>query len=324
MEPQLKPSDYAQFLTDEYLSSYIKQGGAAVKVAVCADEASSSTLAQELRTRASAAGYQTALIDAARTKVHLIQNIFFGTASQLDWADLVRRVAEVVVVSTYGSSLAGATDLPAIVQATGMDQYQVKQDVKKTISRLVVTNYALAKDFRLAMTQLLLAQMEPEPFTEQARSSILDWLNGELRLISALKEYQIYHKIARHNARTMLESTARWVATAGLSGLCVIMDWWQLAAPRRSGPEDESICYTPGNIMDGYEVLRQFIDATDDMDHLFILVMLPSALIDEDPGAKRSVARYPALKTRIWEDVKDKSRANPCAPMVHVAAQGGL
>ncbi len=319
MEPQLRPSDYAQFLADEYLSSYVKKGGAAVKVAVCADEASSSALAAELHDRALAAGYQTALVDATRTKVHLIQNIFFSAASQIDWADLVRRVAEVIVVSTYGPSLAGVTDLPAIVQVTGMDQYQVKQDVQKTIRRLVVTNYGLAKDFRLAMTQLLLAQMEPEPFTEQARSSILDWLSGELRLISALKEYQIYHKIARHNARTMLESTARWVATAGLSGLCIVMDWGRLAAPRRGGSEDERIYYTPGNIMDGYEVLRQFIDATDDMEHLFILVMLPPALIDEDPGAKRSVARYPALKTRIWEDVRDKSRANPCAPMVHVS-----
>jgi len=319
MEPRLTPETYAQFLADEYLSSYIRQGGAAVKVAVCADEASSSALAAELRARASAAGYQTALIDAATTKVHLIQNVFFSTASQLDWTDLTRRVAEDVVVSTYGSSLAGVTDLPTIVQATGTDQYQVKQNVQRTIRRLVVTNYALAKDFRLAMTQLLLAAMEPEPFTEQARSSILDWLRGELRLIAALKEYQIYHKIARHNARTMLESTARWIAAAKLSGLCVIMDWGQLAVPRRGGAEDERVYYTPGNIMDGYEVLRQFIDATDDMDHLFILVMLPDTLLDEDPGAKRSVARYPALKTRIWEDVRDKSRANPCAPMVHVA-----
>ncbi len=71
--------------------------------------------------------------------------------------------------------------------------------------------------------------------------------------------------------------------------------------------------------MDGYEVLRQFIDATDDMEHLFILVMLPSCADRRRPRAKRSVARYPALKTRIWEDVRDKSRANPCAPMVHVS-----
>jgi hypothetical protein len=319
MGPCLAPEAYARFLADEYLSSYIKEGGAAVKVAVCDDEASSSALASELRTRALSEGYQTASIDAAATKIHLIQNIFFGAASQLDWTELTRRMAEEVVISTYGSSLVGVTDLPAVVDATGMDPYQVKQDVQKTIRRLVVTNYALAKDFRLAMTQLLLAEMEPEPFTEQARSSILDWLHGELRLISALKECQIYHKIARHNARTMLESTARWSAAAKLSGLCVIMDWRQLAVPRKAGAEDERVYYTPGNIMDGYEVLRQFIDATDDMDHLFILVMLPDALLDEDPGAKRSVARYPALKTRIWEDVRDKSRPNPCAPMVHVA-----
>lgn len=320
MEPRLTPQDYAQFLADEYLSSYVKQGGAAVKVAVCGDEASSSALAGEVRARALTAGYQTAFVDAGATKVHLIQNIFFSVAGQLDWNDLVRRFAEIVVVSTYGSSLAGITDLPSIVQATGQDQYQVKQDIRNTLRRLVLTNYAFAKDFRLAMTQLLLAHMEPEPFTEQARSAIVDWLHGELRLISALKEYQIYHKIARHNARTMLESAARWIAAARLSGLCIVMDWGRLAEPRKSGAAEDKVYYTPGNIMDGYEVLRQFIDATDDMDHLFMLVMLPKSLIDEDPAAKRSVARYPALKTRIWEDVKDRSRANPCAPMVHVSA----
>ena len=73
--------------------------------------------------------------------------------------------------------------------------------------------------------------------------------------------------------------------------------------------------------MDAFEVLRQFIDATDEMEHMMVLVVAPEELLDTE--SKRGFAAYRALRNRIWDDVRDRERPNPCAPMVRVGAAVG-
>ncbi|MEI6448775.1 MAG: BREX system ATP-binding domain-containing protein, partial [Actinomycetes bacterium] len=71
-----------------------------------------------------------------------------------------------------------------------------------------------------------------------------------------------------------------------------------------------------------YEVLRQFIDATDEMEGLLVVVSAPEALLDD--FSNRSLQKYRALRNRIWDDVRDRSYPDPYAPMVRLAAlQGG-
>jgi hypothetical protein len=71
--------------------------------------------------------------------------------------------------------------------------------------------------------------------------------------------------------------------------------------------------------LDAFEVLRQLIDDAEHFAGLLLVVLADDALIGDDP--KRSVGAYPALKMRIWDDVRPEGRDNPLAPLVRLARQ---
>ncbi|MCZ7664764.1 MAG: ATP-binding protein [Thermoleophilia bacterium] len=321
MVPEIGVEEYAAFLSAEYLESFVGSGGSAVKVAVVPDPRHAGALNDDVMRRAGLRSYTAVAVDSACTRVHLIQQIFFAVAAELDWAAYARKVVDTMLVRIYGEDVRGAGTLEQVARLTELDETLVRTEVGKALSNDVLRNYALAKDFRIAMMHLCLAELEPEAYTEEGRLAVLEWLRGELRLISALKEMSIFQRIARHNARSILASTARWVHQAGSPGLCLVINAGRLAVSRRGDVADEGLYYTPAAVMDAYEVLRQFIDATDEMEHVMILVVAPAELLDAE--SKRGFAAYPALRNRIWDDVRDRNRVNPCAPMVRIAGDRG-
>jgi hypothetical protein len=70
--------------------------------------------------------------------------------------------------------------------------------------------------------------------------------------------------------------------------------------------------------MDAYEMLRQFIDSSDNIEGLLLVVVTPKTFLSDQ---RLGLNRYEALKLRIWDDVRDKFRQNPFAPMVRLTEQ---
>jgi hypothetical protein len=163
------------------------------------------------------------------------------------------------------------------------------------------------------MMRLCQAQLEAEAIDRAERQAIGDWLRGELRLISALKRSLIFQKVARHNARDLLLSLAHWLRLAGTSGLVLALDIQRYLESHRA--LDGTLYHTPMAVLDMYEVLRQFIDATDELEGCLIVAIAPRAFLD-DP--KRGLERYPPLHTRISDEVQDRFRANPLASLVRL------
>lgn len=321
MVPRIPTIEYADFLAQEYLATFICEGGAAVKVAVVPDEPTARALSEAVEDRASAAGMRAIRLDAANTRVHLIQQLFFAVAAELNWVELARAVVHQIALDTWGAQVTGVTTVAGIATAVDTDEALVRTQILKSLGIAVMKDYSLAKDFRIAMTQMCLPELQPEAFTEEGRAAILEWLRGELRLIGALKDKHIFHKIGRHSARSMLSSTAKWVAKAGGCGLLLVLDIRQLALMKRTDAAEGENYYTPAAVMDAYEVLRQFIDATDEMQNVMLLVIAPEELLDD--ATPRGIPKYQALRNRIWDDVRDKARANPYAPLVRIASVGG-
>ena len=321
MVPRIPATEYAHFLAQEYLESFIGEGGAAVKFAVVPDRATANELQAAIRAHAEGLGMESVFLDAATTRVHLIQHVFFGVAADLDWLSMAQSVVHGIAESSWGPQISDTTSVADIAAKLDIDEMLVRTQIMKSLSNKVLRDYSLAKDFRIAMAQVCLPELQPQAFTEESRAVILEWLRGELRLISALKPAHIFRKIGRHSARAMLSSTARWIAKAGSGGLLLVLDLRQLAVTRRSDAAEGEYYYTPAAAMDAFEVLRQFIDATDEMENFMLLVVVPDALLDDSQS--RSIPKYQALKNRIWDDVRDKDRPNPYAPMVHVMPTGG-
>jgi len=82
----------------------------------------------------------------------------------------------------------------------------------------------------------------------------------------------------------------------------------------------EGVFYSKAACLDVYELLRQLIDATDELASSFVLVTTaPETLTDPRRGIEHN---YPALKMRIWNEVRDRRRANPFAALIRLDAEG--
>ncbi len=321
MLPEIAAREYSAFVADDYLSGFVADGGAAVKFAVWPDRAALEELRTDLSARCGEIGFSFVNVDSAHAKISMIQQVFFAVAGQIDWVALARTVNASIASELYHIPEAGRLTVGAIAERNEVDQNIVRMDVRAGLTRRVIKNYSLAKDFRVAMTHLCLAEMEDDALGKQTSASILEWLHGDLRLIGALKPMQIHQRIGRHNARVMLTSTARWLRFAGGAGLLVFLDLGGLAPARRGDVAEGELHYTRAALWDAYEVLRQFIDATDEMEGLMIVVAAPGAMLDE--LGSRSLLQYKALNNRIRDDVHDRSHANPYAPLVRLAASSG-
>jgi hypothetical protein len=293
----------------------VAAGGAAVKFGVTLPPVAWLELRNALQARASANGYAFVFLDAASTKLHLIDRLFHAVARQVDWDtlayDFVRSLLE-----ANGFQVPDDRAAFNYEQLAALNNYtaaELKRDVRNLLLARVYKDYAMTQEFRIAMLRLCQAQLDP---TEaELAVKIRAWLHGELRLISALKPALIFQKVARHNARDLFFSLCHWLRLGHVNGLVLVLDIARYVATRRPSEPDGTLYHTTAATMDAYEVLRQFIDATDELEGCLIVVIAPPALLDDE---KRGLSRYTALQMRVWDEVRDSQRANPLAALVRL------
>lgn len=310
--------EWLSLLRREYLDDYVRQGGAAVKFAAAADDAAGSELLRDVSSEAEDAGYLVAQVDAARVKVHMMHEVFFEVARQVPWRELAQRAVRGYYAESGYRVPDGDLTVEAVAELNGVDVAMLHAELKMRIHEMLRRGDELAKDFRLAMTWLCLAEIWRGRSRENSRA-IVEWLQGDLRLISALKPYLIFRKIGRHNARAMLSSLSAWCRMAGLPGVVVTLDIRRLGVARRADVP-EGIYYTKAGVLDAYEVLRQLIDATDDLRGLLCVVVARPELFDDDA---RGVRIYMALYERVWPDVQLRQRDNPLSALARIGSGEG-
>lgn len=312
--------EYAAFLAEEYLGSYISQGGAAVKFVVAADEEQAASFRHDLGRRADEAGYVTVRIDGALVRAHMIDEVLFAVARQVDWEAL----AATAVRAAYAAASypVPETQLGITVEAVAghhrVDPGELTRDVNRQLQQLVFRDFAMVQEFRVAMLRLCQAQLASGQVSEAEHAAVLDWLRGELRQISVLRSAMIFRRIGRHNARQLLFSLAHWLAANGKAGLLLELDVRRFGFARRPRPEERSgLYYTKAALLDGYELLRQLVDNTDELSHCCVIVLVAPEFLSD--GA-RGVDAYQALKLRIYDEVRDRRRDNPFSSLVRVGA----
>jgi len=307
-------TEWVGLLRGEYLSEFIRSGGAAVKLAVIAPEKAGAALVAVAR-EAAAQGYLVARVDAAETRVHMIDRLFFAVARQVDWDAAADRYLRALLRQQgirveEGQSL---QDMDAIAAANGRLKPDLYGEINRLITNGILENYALSREFRTAVAMLCWGRINPQNVSPTDAEIIKQWLLGEKCSLSALKRMQIYQRIARNNARLLLGSLALWLSEVGYAGLALLLDLNAVVAD--VAPGVNLVRYTRSTVLDTYEVLRQFIDDTDEMSHLIVVAVAGPGLLD-DP--KRSVDNYTALKLRIVDEVRDRNRANPLNAMVRL------
>jgi hypothetical protein len=87
---------------------------------------------------------------------------------------------------------------------------------------------------------------------------------------------------------------------------------------KRPAEPGSSIYYSTSAVVDGYEVLRQFIDSTDELQNCLIIIIAPPEFLNNE---LRGVRKYDALYLRIWDEVRDVNKINPLACLVRFTGQ---
>lgn len=310
--------EWLGLLRREYLDDFVRQGGAAVKFAVVAEREAGSALLHRVEREAQEAGYLVARVDAAQVKVHMMHDVFFAVARTVPWRDLARQaVRGYYVQSGFRVPEDGDLSTEAVAAFNGVDPMLLGAEVRQRIEGMLQRSEELAKDFRLAMLWLCLAEIYRDRAADDG-GTIIEWLEGDLRLVSAAKRYLIFRKIGRHNARAMLSSLSAWARMVGMPGLVLTLDLRRLGVAKRAEVTD-GVFYTKAAALDAYEVLRQLIDSTDDLRGLLCVVLAEPILFEDE---RRGVPTYRALLDRVRPDVQLRQRDNPLSALARLGGDG--
>jgi P-loop Domain of unknown function (DUF2791) len=317
----LRADAYLEFAADEYLRTYVASGGAAVKLVVPEAGEAAEWFRRRLAEIAVRDGFAYAAVDAAHTRVHLVDQLFFEVARQIDWMSLAARVL-CDAYRTAGFPAAGnepaELTVAAVAARHGIDVMELYRSLRRTLESAVLADTSLVHEFRVAMLRLCQALTGHVDIVESDRLTVLAWLTGEKVAVTQLRAVLLHSRITRYNARPLLGSLTRWIRKAGLPGLVLQLDLERVSVGRRPSVEQrDGFYYSKPGALDAYELLRQLIDSVDELPGLFAAVLLPPELVHDE---QRGLPAYSALQLRVADEVRDRTRANPYAALVRLDA----
>ena len=311
--------DWLQKIDEEYLSSFVSEGGSSVKFAVTPGELKPA-LDQSMSGLCEKLGYAFVKLDGTSLRVHMPQDIFFGLAGQVDWRVLARRV--ILRLAREKGYTVDDVDVrvsrnvfAAIADANAIESRFFLREIRPGIQNHVFKDLRMAKDFRVAMMHLCLSE-DTRDGGEYDGQPVLDWLTEARTRVSSVRPFDIYSRIDRTTARYFIQSALHWVRFAGCTGTVVLLDNSRVTVARN--PRDGRRYYTKAMTMDHYELLREFIDDIDRLSGTLLVVVTNSDFLDEG-SSSRGYAIYQALRTRVMDDVRDKKLVNPVASLVRLS-----
>ncbi|MDI6772299.1 MAG: DUF2791 family P-loop domain-containing protein [bacterium] len=311
----IRPDDWLEVVRQEYLRDFIRPGGAAVKLVVPIEGSDREAIIEGLRGLANRENFAFASLDAATTKIHLIDRLFHAVAAQVEWKNLAHSfVRRLLTQEGYSLPAEGASlDLAKVAHLNERDEKLLGLEIRRLFERNLFRDYKMCQEFRFATIELCREALGQGGLQEGVAE---EWLRGELRLISAMKPCLIFQKIARHNARHMLLSFAHWLRLAGKGGLIVALDISRYMVERRPKEPDATLYYSRPAMFDAYEVIRQLIDGTDDAESCFIVVLSTPDFLNHE---RRGLNVYDALRFRVQDEVHDRRRPNPLSTLIRIS-----
>lgn len=224
----VRSADWLDLMKREYLRKFVPGGGSSIKFVIGGD-VELAEIRRELAALAGERKLYSIAVDAATTKIHMIQDVFVAVSRSIDWETLAQTWLEDAFRRHQYMWPRPGTSVPLleIAAANDVNEQLLRREVHQWITREILRRNELAQDFRSAMGHLCLRRMEPDD--ERATAPVVEWLRGELRTIGSVREVPINAKITRHNGRSMLRSLCHWVRLCGVPGIVATMTLTQLA-----------------------------------------------------------------------------------------------
>ena len=164
-EMEIQSSTWLDVIRQEYLDDFVRAGGAAVKVAVADDEPARHGLRDQLRPARPGHGYRVAIVDAAETKVQMVDRVFHAVARQMPWGRDRPGLPRPRTIAENGYQLpADPTNLTLAALAAANDvPTAASTPASPTSSGASCSrDYAMSQELRLAMVRLCRGQLSPD------------------------------------------------------------------------------------------------------------------------------------------------------------------
>ncbi len=307
--------EYASFLAKEYLAQYVPAGGAAVKMAVAGSPETAARFRRAIAAASDTAGCLFVDVPSESVRVDQIEQLFFAVAQAIDWTALAAAVVRAAYDAT-GMPAEGGLTVAEVAATYGMDARELYRSVRRALEDSLLRNPNLARELGRAVFRLAQAQLGSSDVDHAEREAVLGWLRGDKVPVAALRPALITSRIGRHNARPLLLSLAHLLLFTGRAGLVLSVDYARLTESRRPPLEErDGIYYSKAAVLDAFEVLRQLIDATDELRGVLVLAVVPPELVTDEA---RGLPSYAALQLRVADEVRDRRRPNPFAALVRL------
>lgn len=316
MSAPMELSEWVDATALNYLEDFVPAGGSAVKFAVAMDGTETREIGSAVIERARGLGFLTASIDGAVVKIGSIEKVLAAVVDQIDFFDLIDRLVVNLMADEHWVAPADGPEPLAerLAAANGLDAATVTMMVRPALQDSIYRSHEIAQDMRAAVIGLALRRLTGGEAMSTSFAVITEWLSGRLNQIKSVREYQIHSKVNRANARFLFESLLQVIRLAGIPGLVVTIDISRFISTDR---QPGQVSYAKSALLDGFEVLREFIDATDDLENFLMVVTAPLAFLDTNPKG-RGLGRYPALFNRVYDEVRDRNLTNPLSALVRI------
>ena len=228
--PPLPLADWLSVMEREYLSEFVPAGGAAVKFAIL-DDAAIDRAAEGLARLGRAHGMIAVPIEAERTRVHMMQELFFSISRALPWDGLVQRYLEgLFAAHGYAWPRPGETLAVAELARVGVAPRLLPHRVDQWLTRMCGRTAAGAGLPRRLAVAVPVAAGAGGRRNRRAGGAMAARREDGTRLAARCRHLG---RLSRTNARAMLASLCHFLRKAGAAGLLVVLDMRRLSSTDR-------------------------------------------------------------------------------------------
>jgi len=211
---------YLNTIDEEYLGSFIKDGGSAFKMVIGIYGAGKTHFLYCIREKAWNHNYITSYITLSpeQTPFHRLDQVYKAIVANLVYPQKPEellagydRGIEAVIKKWYGEKYQE-------LLSKGLSEDAMLKELHTYASSLGPYE---STSFRNAVKEAFIALSERR---EEDFTLILQWLEGENPPRNMLRDFRIFEKIDRSTAFKMIRSLVQWIQDIGYSGLIVLMD----------------------------------------------------------------------------------------------------
>ena len=312
---------FIKFFENQYLESYIAQGGSKIKFVTGKKGCGKSHFLQLLTVTAADLGFVTVHFSAKKVWLHDFKDIYLEIFNRCNLFRILEKCARRIVNEmgydvdtipegmTFADHLSGLGDLDALS----------KREIRNQLQNMFLKNPLLDNNFATACS-LLTGGILGHPVIEEANKELLlSWLSGSRDAnLAAIRRIGLSpSKITKYNARHMLRSLAELHTLAEFPGLLITIDEVDILTESSSM---DVIRYTKLKREDAYESIRELIDEIDTLKNIMFVYAFDKKLIDDELSGLKS---YQALWMRIQNEILS-NKFNKFTDIIDLDALGAI